>query len=235
MAARVMDSPDAVARFGAEWIGSFAARCLAARGRCDLALPGGRSPAGLLRALAGGAGLATSDWARVQVWFADERAVPPDHPESNARLAVELLVRPAGIPPANVHRMRADAEDLAAAAREYEAALPRPLDLVLLGIGEDGHVASLFPGSALVHEHVRRVAAVLDSPKPPGRRLTLTPRALAEARSLVVLGVGSEKAEAVARALEGAATPAEVPARLVRDREWWLDRKAAALLGRGPG
>jgi 6-phosphogluconolactonase len=172
------------------------------------------------------------DWTRVRVYFADERAVPPDHPDSNFRQARGMLIDPLRIPPRNVHRMKGEYPDLAAAVEEYEAHLVEPLDALVLGVGEDGHVASLFPGSPLVRETVRRVAAVTDSPRPPARRLTLTPRALVEARRVLVIATGGAKAGAVARALDADVTPEEVPARLVRDREWYLDREAAS--GRPP-
>jgi 6-phosphogluconolactonase len=231
MAVRVFDSPGRLAEFGAGWIAERIARGREERGRFDLALPGGRSPVGLLHALAATDRLGTDDWARVHLWFADERAVPPDDPASNLRLVLEALAEGAvpsrAAPRPEVHPMRGDAPDLEVAAREYDASLPPALDLVVLGIGEDGHVASLFPGSRLLGERVRRVAVVLDSPKPPPRRLTLTPRALDEAREVVVLGIGAEKAAAVARALEGDVTPATLPARLLRGRAWWLDRAAA--------
>jgi 6-phosphogluconolactonase len=97
-------------------------------------------------------------------------------------------------------------------------------------VGPDGHTASIFPGHAAVHEHERRCLAVLDSPKPPPRRLTLTPRALAEARDAIVLATGSEKAAAVAGAFAADATPARCPAVLLRKREWFVDRAAAQEL-----
>jgi 6-phosphogluconolactonase len=131
--------------------------------------------------------------------------------------------------------MKGEYPDLTAAAEEYEAHLRAPLDLLLLGIGEDGHVASLFPGAVAVAERERRVLPVLDAPKPPPRRLTLTPRAIAEAREVLVLATGPGKARAVAAALEGATEPEELPARLVRDRVWLLDREAAAALRSRPG
>ena len=118
--------------------------------------------------------------------------------------------------------------------------MPRPttparcprFDLIVLGIGEDGHTASLFPGSSLVDEHARMVAVVFDSPKPPSRRLTLTPPVLEAARQVLVLASGEGKAAAVARALAAEGDPHAVPSRLVRERDWYLD--AAAARGLGP-
>lgn len=230
----VFDDPSALARAAAETIADAAAGAIRERGRFDLGLSGGRTPEATYRALASAPLAARVEWTRVRVFFADERAVPPQDPASNFRLARETLIDPTRIPPANVHRMKGEYPDLAAAALEYEAHLSGPLDLLILGVGEDGHIASLFPGSPLVAETAQRVAAVADSPRPPARRLTLTPRAIAEARRVLVLATGAEKAEPVARALEGNAAPRGVPARLLRDREWYLDRDAAAgLASRG--
>jgi 6-phosphogluconolactonase len=228
MPRRVLASAEAVADAALVRVISAAAEAIAARGRFDLALSGGRTPAALYRRLAS-LDPGRVDWTRTHVWFADERAVPPADPESNFRLVRETLIDPAGIPEANVHRMRGEAGDLAAAAAEYERLLPDPLDLVVLGIGEDGHTASLFPGSPLLEAAAgaARVAAVLDSPKPPPRRLTLTPVALGEARAALMLATGVDKAAAVARALAAAGPVSECPARLVRGREWLLDFDAA--------
>jgi 6-phosphogluconolactonase len=228
MSVRVFDSADELASFGASWIAALAGRLLAERPRFDLACSGGRSPLALLRALARPGRLTTAQWRCVHLWFTDERAVAPDDPAANARVVLEALRGETGLPPAVVHRPRAEADDLEAAAREYETALPAALDLVVLGLGEDGHIASLFPGSPLLADGPRRVAVVRDSPKPPPRRITFTPRTLAAAREVVVLGLGAEKAEAVARALSREGSPAEVPARLLRGRHWWIDRPAAA-------
>ena len=163
------------------------------------------------------------------VYFADG-AVPPNDPESNFRLARESLIDPAAIPARNVHRMKGDYTDLDAAVEEYEAHLVERLDLLVLGIGEDGHTASIFPGSPLVMERTRRVALVSDSPKPPPVRLTITPRVIREAREVLVLATGGDKASAVAQALEGTTDMREVPARMLRECVWLLDRAAAANL-----
>jgi 6-phosphogluconolactonase len=229
---RSFDDAAAAARAAAEAV------VAAARARGEAGLPfrlglsGGRTPVLLYRALAAPPLRGSIAWRSVHVFFADERAVPPDDPESNLRLARETLIAPAGIPAGNVHRMKGDARDLESAAREYEALLAEPLDVLILGVGEDGHTASLFPGSPLVGEAARRVAPVLDAPKPPPRRITVTPRAIHEARRVIVLASGEAKAAAVAAALEGRVGPGEVPARLMRDRDWYLDRAAASRLGR---
>jgi 6-phosphogluconolactonase len=199
-------------------------------GRFRVALSGGHTPIATYQALAAGPWVGPGHWRGVEIYFADERAVPVDDPESNFRMARATLLDPAAIPARNIHRIRAEDPDLEEVVREYESALPGALDLIILGIGDDGHTASIFPGSRVAREAVARVAAVRDSPKPPLRRVTITPRVLREAREIMVLAAGGAKAEAVARALEGTTDPDRTPARLVREREWLLDRAAARLV-----
>jgi 6-phosphogluconolactonase len=147
------------------------------------------------------------DWRHVLVFFVDERAVPPDHPESNARLVREVWLDRVPIPMANVYRMRGESPDLDAAASGYERFLaetlgaPPRLDFVLLGMGPDGHVASLFPGKASLEEAKRCVLAVDDAPKPPPRRITLSLLAISRARLLVLAAFGASKAAAIREAL----------------------------------
>jgi 6-phosphogluconolactonase len=155
--------------------------------------------------------------------------VPPDHPDSNYRMAQETLFARVPIPAERIHRPEAERLDREAAALAYEKLLPPALDLVVLGIGEDGHTASLFPGSPALEPSERLCVAVV-GPKPPPERLSLTPRALSEARVLLMLASGAGKAEAVARALEGEWDPRKTPSQLARRGEWILDRAAAAKL-----
>ena len=226
---RIFDSLEALAVAAAERVRSECAEAIRARGGFRLALSGGTSPLPLYRALAAPSQRDAIDWTRVEVLFADERAVPPDDVESNFRGVREALLDPLGFDPARVRRMEADAPDLEAAARSYERWLTTPLDLVILGVGADGHTASLFPYHPALLEAVRRVVAVLDSPKPPPRRLTITPRTLREARVQMVIATGDDKANAVTAALERRGTAGQVPARLLRDGDWYLDQAA----GRG--
>ena len=230
MSVRIFDDNATLAAAAAGAIAESMRERIAALGRASLGLSGGRTPVATYRALAAEPQRWGLDWTRVRIYFADERVVPQGDPDSNFRLARETLIDPLRIPARNVHRMKGEYPDLDAAVMEYEAHLTEPIDVLVLGIGEDGHVASIFPGSPLWGEKARRVALVIDSPKPPPRRLTLTARALIEARRVLVLATGKDKSRAVARALEGDATPAEVPARLVRDRDWLIDREAAAIL-----
>ena len=225
-APRVFAGEAPLAGAAAEFVAARAAEAVAARGAFRLALPGGRTPRALLARLAALPEGAVA-WARVTLLFVDERALPPTDPESNYALVREALLAPLGARAPQVRRMRGEAADVEAAAREYEAELEMPLDLAVLGVGEDGHVASLFPGSALLAERARRVAAVFDSPKPPPHRLTLTPRALAEARAALVLAAGAGKRAAVTAALAPAGEVARCPARLLRGATWMLTADAA--------
>lgn len=192
-----------------------------ARDRFALALPGGSVATAVFPLLAS----ADIDWSKVDLFWGDERAVPPEHPDSNYGVARALLLGSVEAAGASVHRMPADAIDLEGAAREYEALLRevtehRGLDYVLAGLGPDGHLCSLFPGHALLAERTRWVAPIFDSPKPPPARLTLTMAALGAATHLVVMALGAGKADIVARCVRREDLPA------VRA----LDRERAVLL-----
>ena len=227
---RVYEDAEELARAVADVVVRAAAESIAAREGFRLAVPGGRTPARLYALLASDGYREKIDWSRVTILFADERAVSPAHPDSNYRLVRAALIGPAGIPEENVHRMRGEVSGLKAEAHDYEAFLVEPIDLLLLGVGSDGHIASIIPGTAVAEEKIRRVVAVTNSPKPPPSRLTLTPRAIREAREVAVMVSGPDKAAVVAQALTGEGKPSLVPARWVRDRDWYLDRKAAKLL-----
>ncbi|MBM4014561.1 MAG: 6-phosphogluconolactonase, partial [Planctomycetes bacterium] len=158
-AARITIVADAAALAGvaAERIAAAIVAAVAARGRADVALAGGNTPRRAYELLAArrapdGASL---PWSQVHLYWGDERCVPPDHPDSNFGAARAALIDRVALPPANVHRLRADAPDPAAAALEYERELPPALDLLLLGMGPDGHTASLFPGAAALQEASR--------------------------------------------------------------------------------
>jgi 6-phosphogluconolactonase len=133
------------------------------------------------------------EWSRVNLFWGDERAVPPDHEDSNYGLAERLLLAPLHGRAPNVVRMKGEAADLDAAARDYSEALPPALDLLILGVGDDGHVCSLFPGHRGLMEDAARVIAIEDSPKPPPRRLTLTLPYVLRARHIWVVAVGPRK------------------------------------------
>jgi 6-phosphogluconolactonase len=202
---------------------------IAVRGRFRIALAGGSTPRALYPALVG-----SVDWTRADVLFGDERAVPPDHPDSNYRMARETLLDPARVPSANVFRWRAEDPDLDGAARAYEkeltAAGPPYLDLVLLGLGPDGHTASLFPGTAALTEK-QRLAVAVDVPALATRRLTLTYPALLGAREVFFLVTGAQKAEPLADILRsGSALPAAVIVQRPGPVTIFCDAPAAAAL-----
>jgi 6-phosphogluconolactonase len=181
------------------------------------------------------------DWSRVVVWWGDERFVAPDDPERNAGQARAAFLDAVGADPAHVHEMpsTADADDVEAAAASYSSELREhgrgEFDVVMLGVGPDGHVASLFPGNPALDVRDRIAVGVTDAPKPPPLRVSLTFPALNRARSVWFLVSGDAKASAVARALDGVdpADPHDIPASGVSGHDetiWFLDRPSASAL-----
>ena len=223
----VVLDPKAFGSLAARRIAAEITRVLGSRGHCALALSGGETPRPVYQHLA--EKLTEREWSRIDVYFADERCVSPDDPASNYRMVRETLLEllPAG--PARVHRMKGERADRDAAALSYEALLPERLDLLVLGLGRDGHVASLFPRSPSLAETRRRVLAVT-APKPPPDRLTITPPVVRAAGLTIGLVAGAEKAEALALALDGSGDPDLTPGRMARDGLWIVDSTAAARL-----
>jgi 6-phosphogluconolactonase len=225
---------------------------IAWRGEAHLVLSGGRTPAALHRALAA---RPFDGWPFVHVWFGDERTVPPDHADSNYRMARETLLDAVPVPSVQVHRLAGET-DPAAAAVAYDAALQalaraqqRPLptvDVLLLGMGADAHTASLFPGSPLLAAGrlaaaaatgttAGPLAAAVHVPAMDTWRLTMTPVTIAAARAILVLVSGGDKHAALARALGRDVALEDAPITLLHevtgDVAWFVDR--AALFGRG--
>ncbi len=202
----VVDELPALQRLVALEFSARAEEAIDARGRFVVALPGGSVASAFFPRLA----RAPINWGRVELFWIDERAVPPDHPDSNYALAAKLLLRPAGIVPSRVHRMRGEVEDLEDAARRASddftaiAGNPAQIDLALVGVGEDGHVASVFNGSAGLQPCPHPIIAVYDAPKPPPRRLTMTLPVMASAARVVVAAFGTEKARIVNHAVRHA-------------------------------
>ena len=226
----IVVAAEALPEVAARRIAQVIEQAVAQRGRAGVALAGGTTPRAVYRRLAE---MSDLPWENIEIYFGDERAVPPADPQSNYRMARESLLDAVPIPPAQIHRMPAERTDRETAAAEYAALLPPRLDLIVLGIGEDGHTASLFPGSAALHERTRKVLAVAGAKPPPGR-LTVTPPVIAAAVDKIVLASGPGKTVAVAQALEGRLEPDQCPAQLARDGIWILDRAAAAALRRRP-
>ncbi|MGE0355035.1 MAG: 6-phosphogluconolactonase [Gemmatimonadales bacterium] len=221
----------ALAQMAARRIAAFLREAVDARGSASVLLAGGNTPTPAYRLLASPPLVTAVPWARTTVFFGDERCVPPEDPASNFRAATEALLSRVPLGRGQVHRMEAERADRDQAARDYERLLPRLPDLVMLGMGPEGHVASLFPGSAALGEELRRVV-VVETPKPPPFRLTITPPVIAAARQVLVLVAGEDKAEAVARTLEGDEPPEVFPARLAARGIWIVTRDAARGLSR---
>lgn len=226
----------------------FAASCrraVDASGTCAVALSGGETPKPLYALLASDPYRRRVPWGRLEVFWGDERAVSPDDPRSNFRLADEMLLSHVPVPAEQIHRMPADAPDHGAAAAAYEqtlrAVLPRTadgwprFDLVLLGLGDNAHTASLFPRSEAVRERERAVVAEFVA-EAGMWRMTLTAPVLTHAAEIVFLVVGRSKADAVRAVLEGPADPNDVPAALIRPVDgrmtWIVDAPAASRLAR---
>lgn len=226
-----------------------AARCIelarsaqAGHGTFHVALAGGSTPRQLYRLLATDY-RESIDWARTHVYFGDERCVAPDHPDSNYAMAHEALLRHVAIPPAQVHRIEADDPDPRAAARRYadllQHRLPRPhahatgcFDLVLLGLGPDGHIASLFPDTPILDEQRAWVAAVRVE-KLSAWRISLTYPVLNAARHVALLVAGDGKAAVIRDVIATPGAAARYPAGRLHpagELEWFLDHAAARLL-----
>jgi 6-phosphogluconolactonase len=193
----VADDAARMAVMASAWIADLASAAIATRGRFRIALAGGATPRALYPRL-----VRIVDWRHTDVFFGDERAVPPDDPQSNYRMAREMLLAPARIPDQNVYRWQGEAENLDEAARVYDQSLGAggPLDLALLGLGTDGHTASLFPGTTALVE-TQRLAVAVDVPSLGTRRLTLTYPALLAARAIGFLVAGEDKRASLAAAL----------------------------------
>ncbi len=218
-------------RLAAELLAKEIRAAVLARGVCALALSGGSTPGPVYDELGNSDLAATLPWPQLEIYFADERAVPADHAESNYKLAKDTLLRSHPEALGRMFRMPADASDRDQAATRYAQLLPDPLDVLVLGLGPDGHTASLFPGSAAIAETERRVLSVT-APKPPPLRMTITPPVIRSARVVVVIAAGAEKASVLARALDEAEDPRAIPGRLARHAVWVVDQAAAGPLGR---
>lgn len=235
----VLPDAKALANAGAREFARAAGDAIADRGIFRVALAGGSTPRPLYARLTRSPYRASIRWDRVRFFWGDERCVPPDSDRSNYRMARETLLEPLGIAPRQVFRMKGEQEP-ARAARDYEKILrnefrgrPARLDLVLLGLGSDGHLASLFPGTAALAEG-RRLVAANSVPKFSEWRLTLTYRAINAARRIVFLVSGAEKAAPLARILEKRHGWQDLPASHVAPRRgtlvWLADSAAASKL-----
>jgi 6-phosphogluconolactonase len=245
----IVDDEHALGATAAERITTLIEGSIRERASAFISLTGGSTPRTLYRFLADPTQpwRARIDWSRVHLFWGDERHVPPDHPESNFGMANEALVSHVPIPAPQVHRMRGELPDANHAAREYESELDaafsaagRPdhtFDVMLLGLGEDAHIASIFPGSLLLGGSSTEVAAVWAAHL-NAWRITLTPAAIVNSRSILMIVAGAAKADAVWWSLEGPEQIDRHPAQLLRraqDRvDWIIDRPAAGRLRDAP-
>jgi 6-phosphogluconolactonase len=218
----------------AERFTATAAEAIANRGVFSVALSGGSTPKAFYELLTKMPWVNQLDWSKVLVYFGDERAVSPEDSLSNYKMARDSFLFHVPIPAENVFRMEGEAEDLEAAANRYEASLGRVegvLDVVLLGIGPDGHTASLFPHSPQLEVRDCLVTATpVASLEPHVRRLTLTYSAINQARSAWFLVTGADKAEIVDRVINGPRDVKTLPSQAVQNPRtvWFLDAGAAA-------
>ena len=238
MRIEVAEHADALNHGVAEQFVRLTTDAVEARGRCAVALSGGSTPKNVYQLLAAPAFRSRVRWGDIHFFWGDERHVPPDHPDSNYRMAVEAMLSKVPVPPANVHRVRSELPDVERAAREYEETiracvdgepLPR-FDVIHLGIGTDGHTASLFPVSAALQERERLCVANWVA-KFGGYRITLTLPILNAARVAIFIVTGAAKAPIIQQVLRDRDATPPFPAQLVRpvDGEcWWMLDQAAA-------
>jgi 6-phosphogluconolactonase len=225
---RHLADKEAVSQTAAEEFHRLACAAVASRGRFSVALSGGSTPKRLYQILAAPPWRDTLDWSRIELFFGDERSVPPDDEDSNYHMAREAMIEPLGLSPTRVHRMEAERPNLEAAAQAYEAtlarsfglpagALARPpaFDLVLLGMGPDGHTASLFPYTAALRE-TKRWCVPNWVPQQNTHRMTLTVPVLNRAGVVMFLVAGGDKAEPLAAVLEGPPDHERLPSQRIQ-------------------
>jgi 6-phosphogluconolactonase len=237
---RKLTTPQELFRAAADEVLHAATESIAQRGRFTLVLAGGSTPKNLYTLIAANA--AAVPWDKIYFFWGDERHVPPDHPDSNFRMANEALLSKVPVPAANIFRIPAENPDASAAAQAYEETLrkffglgagefPR-FDLILLGIGPEGHTASLFPETAALQEKSRLVVANWVE-KLKANRITMTLPVFNAAREVAFLVSGTDKAPIVHEALEGK-NPEKYPCRMVEPNDgkliWFVDRAAASEL-----
>ena len=235
---KVLPDANAVAREAAERIVELSEAAIETGGRFSIALSGGSTPKALYQLLASAQYPPQIDWPNVDVFFGDERCVPPDHADSNYRMAREAMLSKVPIPGDNVYRMRGEAPDPNEAAKEYGEMLKEKfgndggLDLILLGMGPDGHTASLFPNTKALGETKHRVMAN-HVPKLNAWRLTMTAPFINRAHEVMFLVTGQEKAAVLSEVLEGPRDPERLPSQLIQPQRgkltWLLDAAAAGM------
>ena len=238
----VYDDAGQLAQGVANRVLTIVAEAIDERGSCSIALAGGSTPKRLYELLATDEFREGIDWSRVHLFLGDERYVPLEHPDSNFQMAKEALIDQVSIPDSNVNPVPTELEATAAAA-QYEDVIRTMIpagddripviDLVLLGIGDDGHTASLFPGTDALRVKDRLVVAN-DVPQQSATRITFTIPLIQAARETILLATGAGKADAVAKAIEGAPNIEQTPSQILRDARgtvtFALDHDAAGKL-----
>src|SRR5215467_15322794 len=241
---RILSDANAIAQTAAAEFVEAAREAICLRDSFSVALAGGSTPRALYGLLLNNGPLrAIVPWKKIQFFFGDERHVPPHDTESNFRMASEAMLAKASVDPKQVHRIKGEIESAAEAAEEYEkdlrlsfrlepGQLPR-FDLVLLGMGPEGHTASLFPGTKALKEERRLVVSNWVG-KLYTDRITLTPPVLSNAARVVFMAHGTEKAPALKAVLEGPYEPEQLPAQMIHTKQgkvmWLADSSAAAML-----
>ncbi|MBC6936581.1 MAG: 6-phosphogluconolactonase [Chloroflexi bacterium] len=237
-AVRILPNAENLAQAGLEQVVQAAKTAVAARRHFYFALSGGSTPRLLYERLASETAFERDWWRHTHIFWGDERCLPPTHPDSNYHMARAALLDHVPIPPENIHRMAGEREPEQAAA-DYEVELERAFggaprfDLILLGMGRDGHTASLFPHTPALRERTRRAVANFYAPVEPPWRITLTLPVI-NAAGVIFLVSGADKAETLRQVLEGEYKPDDLPAQLVRPAGgslWLVDTAAARLLG----
>ncbi|MFQ5757382.1 MAG: 6-phosphogluconolactonase [Acidiferrobacterales bacterium] len=233
-----------LSRAAAKEVVRTAAQAIDVRDRFSVALSGGSTPQYLYQLLAEPPLRQQIIWGKAEVFWGDERAVPPEHADSNYRMARDTLLCRVDSPDTQIHRMPAERKDLENAAWDYQVEIarvfgidpdaePPRLDIVLLGLGADGHTASLFPYTEALKEETRWVVSNY-APSLDSYRLTMTTRILNHARHVMFLVAGEDKADALRQVLEGPANPNRLPAQLIRPEQgeltWFVDEPAASKL-----
>ena len=236
---RIFPDPAALADAVAQQIVARAQAAVAAHERFTIALSGGSTPRAVYERLAGPALSSRMPWAKTYVFWSDDRAVPLDDADSNYRMACEALLARVPIPKENIKPVLSQVEDLDAAAQHYARVIqatvpgsPPRFDLILLGMGPDGHTASLFPRSPqLAAADALVVATPVASLKPHVRRVTFTAPLINAAAAVLFMAAGADKAATLQRILEGPRAPEELPSQLVAPVSgalvWMLDRAIA--------
>ena len=244
---RILTNIDAIAKRAAQDFVQSATQAVSEKGSFTVALSGGSTPKALYSLLAGDAALRSQlPWDKMYLYFGDERSVGPDHPDSNFRMATETMLSKVPIKPEQVFRIKGEYKDTEKAAQEYEQVLrtsfkipegqfPR-FDLVFLGIGNEGHTASLFPGTKALHETKRLVVRNWVG-KLYTNRVTLTAPAINNAARVVFMVTGADKALSLKGILEGPYEPDQLPAQIIQPPNgkllWLVDTVAGGMLSIG--